>query len=238
MARRRVRIYAVVVTMACLLSACSPSRYEFASNKPLGVYLKVPTSWRAVPQDDLLPLYAAGEKQPSPEGFDILKQVMWERAWDSSKTEDLNHFLLGGAAAPVVRVAVRSLTTDQHRSMSLDTLSNLTLGTYTLEMKGLTELLRNPGTSDLAGADFIPLEDEELKPGPKSNLRDGYVGIRQLFEARTVADKSLYVIGFIGIVDNARTRLYSMTVHCNRMCYVRNEGAIQKVLDSFTVRKP
>ena len=76
-----------------------------------------------------------------------------------------------------------------------------------------------------------------LKPGDGS-VRDGFSGVRQLFEARNDLDQTLYVIGFIGILDDARSRLYTMTVHCNRRCYVANESAIQKVLDSFTVRKP
>jgi hypothetical protein len=202
------------------------------------VYLKVPKTWRQVSQDDLFPLYAQGDKQPSPEAFQILKQLMWERAWDSSRTKDLNHFVLGNANAPTVRVSVRALTPDQQQAMSPQTLSNLVVGSYTQNLKDFKELLRNPGTSDLVSADFVPLQDDELKPGPKSNIREGFSGVRQLFEARQTDDQSLYMIGFIGIVNDARTRLYSMTVHCNRSCYVANESSIQKVLNSFTVRKP
>ena len=231
MAQRRVRIIALVAALVCLLPACSPSRYEFASNKQLGVYLKVPKSWHALSQDELFPLYAQGEKQPSEEAWQVLKGVMWERAWDSSPKPSVSHFVLGEAAAPVVRVAVRALTAEQQRTMSTEVLKNLTLGSYTENLEEFTELLRNPGTSDLVSADFIPLQDEEIRP-------KGYFGVRQLFEARTTKDQSLYVIGFIGLVDDARTRLYTLTTHCNRRCYVANEGAIQKVLDSFTVRKP
>lgn len=231
MAQRRVKLLALVVALVVLLQACSASKYEFESNKQLGVYLKVPKSWNKLSQDELFPLYAQGEKQPSEEAWQVLKQVMWERAWDSSSSPAVSHFVLGEAAAPVVRVSVRALTTEQQRTMSNDVLKNLTLGTYTENLEGFTELLRNPGTSDLVSADFVPLQDEELRP-------KGFFGVRQLFEARTPEDQSLYVIGFIGLVDDARTRLYSLTVHCNRRCYVANEGAIQKVLDSFTVRKP
>jgi len=238
MVSRRVKTIALVATLACLLPSCSSSRYEFASNKRLGVYLKVPKTWRHVSQDDLFPLYAQGEKQPSPEAFQILKQLMWERAWDSSKTKDINHFVLGNAKAPTVRVSVRALTADQQQTTSSETLSNLILGAYSDNLKGFKELLRNPGTSDLVSADFVPIQDDVLKPGPKSNIRDGFTGVRQLFEARNTDDQSLYMIGFIGILNDAHTRLYSMTVHCNRNCYAANESSIQKVLDSFTVRKP
>ena len=231
MPRRRLRLSALVVALACLLPACSPSRYEFESNKKLGVYLKVPRSWSKLSQDDLFPLYAQGDKQPSPEAFQVLKQVMWERAWDSSKKPAVNHFVLGEANAPVARVSVRALTDDQRQTISTDTLRNLVVGGYSDNLTGFKELLRNPGTSDLVSADFVPLEDKDLKP-------DGYFGVRQLFEARNSADQSLYVIGFIGLVDAARTRLYTLTMHCNRACYAANEGAVQKVLDSFTVRKP
>jgi len=229
--RRRVRIIALVAAVACLAPACSPSKYAFESNNKLGVYLKVPRGWNPVSQDDLLPLYAQGDKQPSPEAYQVLKQVMWERAWDSSKKRDVTHFILGEANAPVARVAVRALTLEQQRTMSSDTLKNLTVGGYSENLTGFKELLRNPGTSDLVSADFVPLQDSELRP-------DGFFGVRQLFEARNKSDQSLYVIGFIGLVDNARTRLYTLTMHCNRACYAANEGAVQKVLDSFTVRKP
>jgi len=237
MARRRLGIIALVAAVASLASACAPSKYSFESNKSLGVYLKVPTSWHQVSQDELFPLYAQGDKQPSPEAFQVLKQVMWERGWDSSKKASVSHFVLGGANAPVARTSVRALTQEQHDTVSAETLKNLTVGAYSQDLKDFKELLRNPGTSDLVSADFVPLEDKVLTPGPKSGVRDGYSGVRQLFEARNTSDQSLYVIGFIGILDDAKTRLYTLTVHCNRACYVKYESDIQKVLNSFTVRK-
>ncbi len=237
MASRRVKLFALVAALAGLGAACSSSRYEFEANKKLGVYLKVPRGWTDVTQDQLFPLYAQGEKDPSPEAYQVLKQVMWERGWDSSSEPAVNHFVLGEANAPVVRVSVRALTEDQQKAMSTEALKNLALGSYTERLENFTELLRNPGTSELVSSDFIPLEDEVLKPGDGS-VRDGFSGVRQLFEARNDLDQTLYVIGFIGILDDARSRLYTMTVHCNRRCYVANESAIQKVLDSFTVRKP
>ena len=238
MATRRVKLAALVATLGFLASACTPSKYEFASNKSLGVYLKVPRSWNSLSQDELFPLYAQGEKQPSPEAFQILKQLMWERAWDSSRKADVNHFVLGEANAPVARVNVRALTEDQQAAMSIESLRNLALGGYSDKLEDFKELLRNPGTSDLVSADFVPIEDKVLEPGPDTGVREGFSGVRQLFEARNPADESLYMIGFIGVINDDRTRLYTLTVHCNRACYVNNEGAIQKVLDSFTVRKP
>ena len=231
MVPRRLRLIAAIAALVCVLAACTPSKYEFTSNKKLGVYLKVPKSWNQVSQDELFGLYAEGNKQPSEEAFQILKQVVWERAWDSSPKPALNHFVLGEADAPVARVNVRTLTDDQRDTMSTAALKNLALGAYSENLEGFTELLRNPGTADLVSADFIPLVDEELQ-------ENGHFGVRQLFEARNTTDESLYMIGFIGLVDDARTRLYTLTVHCNRRCYVANQGSIDKVLDSFTVRKP
>ncbi len=231
MVRRRVKIVALVAALASLVAGCSPSAYAFESNKSLGVYLKVPKTWSKLSQDQLFPLYAQADKQPSEEAFQILKRVMWERAWDSSPMPAVNHFVLGEADAPVARVSVRSLTDDQRQLMSTDALRNLALGGYSENLEDFKELLRNPGTSELVSADFVPLQDQELS-------QEGHYGVRQLFEARNTEDQSLYMIGFIGLVDDARTRLYTLTVHCNRRCYVANEGAIQNVLDSFTVRKP
>lgn len=231
MGGRRLKMLALVGALMCVVAACSPAKYEFASNKREGVYLKVPSGWNKLSGDDLFPLYAQGDKQPSPEGFQILQQVLWERAWDSSPKPDVSHLVLGNASAPVARVSVRTLTADQRRTISPESVRNLALGAYTESLESFKELLRNPGTADLVSADFIPLRDEELK-------QKGYFGARQLFEARRTDDQALYVVGFIGLVDDARSRLYTLTVHCNRACYGANEGDIQKVLDSFTVRKP
>jgi hypothetical protein len=231
MARCRVKVLALVAALLCLASACTPSKYSFESNKRLGVYLKVPKTWNELSQDELFGLYSAGEKQPSPEAYAIHKQVVWEKAWDSSPRSSVEHLQLGAANAPVARVNVRDLTLEQSDSMSPATLRNLALGTYNEKLKDFRELLRNPATSELVSADFIPLQDEAVG-------RDGFFGVRQLFEARNPEDLSLYMIGFIGLVDNARTRLYTLTVHCNRMCFVKNESTFVKVLDSFTVRKP
>ena len=229
--RRRRLLAALLACLAVLAAGCTSSQYAFASNKKLGVYLKVPKTWQEVPQDALFPLYEQGDKQGSPEAFRILKQIVWEKAWDSSPTPAVNHFVLGSAEAPVVRVMVRSLLEEESRQMSPDVLANLAVGSYTEDAEGFRELLRNPGTSALVSADFLPLEDEQLK-------QDGFFGVRQLFEARNVEDDSLYAVAFIGLVDVERTRLYTLTMHCNRRCFVANEAQFSKVLDSFTVRKP
>lgn len=228
MVRRRL-LLALATTLACLAAACTSSSYTFASNKRLGVYLKVPKSWQEVSQDALFPLYEQNTKQGSPEAYQILKQVVWEKAWDSASTPAVSHFVLGSADAPVARVMVRSLLEEEARSMSGEYLANLAVGSYSQDVQGFKELLRNPGTSDLVSADFVPLRDDKLKT-------DGFFGVRQLFEARS-QDDSLYAVAFMGLVDVQRTHLYTLTMHCNRRCYLANEGQFAKVLDSFTVRK-
>jgi len=222
---------ALVTALACLAAGCTSSQYAFASNKKLGVYLKVPKTWQEIPQDALFPLYEQNTKQGSPEAFQILKQIVWEKAWDSSPEPAINHFVLGSADAPVVRVMVRTLVEEESKAMSAEYLANMAVGSYTADAEGFKELLRNPGTSELVSANFLPLEDEQLK-------QDGFFGVRQVFEARNVTDDSLYAIAFIGLVDVERTRLYTLTMHCNRRCFVANEAQFSKVLDSFTVRKP
>ena len=231
MARRRLLIVALVAAATFLAAACSPSPYEFESNKRLGVYLKVPRDWQEIPQDALFPLYEQNTKQGSPEAFQILKQVVWEKAWDSSAKPSVAHFVLGSADAPVARVMVRSLLEEERKIVSAEYISNLAVGSYSENLEGFKELLRNPGTSELVSADFIPLQDEQLAP-------DGFFGVRQLFEARNTEDESLYAVAFIGLVDVERTRLYTLTMHCNRRCFLANEQQFSTVLDSFTVRKP
>lgn len=231
MASRRLLTIALVALAASLAAACTPSAYEFESNKRLGVYLKVPRAWQEVSQDALFPLYEQGNKQGSPEAYEILKQVVWEKGWDSSAKPSVAHFVVGAADAPVARVMVRSLLEEERKTMSVQALSNLAFGAYTEKLEGFQELLRNPGTSELVSADFIPLQDEQLSP-------DGYFGVRQVFEARNDTDDSLYTVAFIGLVDLERTRLYTLTMHCNRQCFLANEQQFLKVLDSFTVRKP
>lgn len=231
MAHRRRWLIALTASLVCLTSACTSSQYSFASNKKLGVYLKVPKSWQEVPQDALFPLYEQNTKQGSPEAFQILKQVVWEKAWDSSPKPAVGHFVLGSADAPVARVMVRSLLEEERKMVSSEFLSNLAVGSYSEDIKDFKELLRNPGTSELVSADFVPLKDDQLSP-------DGFFGVRQLFEARNPEDQSLYAVAFIGLVNLERTSLYTLTMHCNRRCFVANEKQFDKVLDSFTVRKP
>ncbi len=223
---------ALVTVLACLAAGCTSSQYAFESNKKLGVYLKVPKTWTEVSQDALFPLYEEGEKQGSREAYEYLKeQIDWEKGWDSSPKPDLNHFTVGKAEAPVVRVMVRTLAEQEARTVSFDGVANLALASYTERLEGFRELLRNPGTSELVNSDFVPLQNLQL-------MQDGFFGVRQLFEARNPDDSSLYAIAFIGLVNVERTRLYTLTMHCNRRCYVANQTQFTKVLDSFTVRKP
>jgi len=224
-------IVALAAALGLLTAACTASQYSFASNKKLGVYLKVPKSWAEVPQDALFPLYEQNTKQGSPEAFQNLKQIVWEKAWDSSPKPAVGHFVLGSADAPVVRVMVRTLVEEERKAVSAEVVSNLAVGSYSSGLKDYKELVRNPGTSAIVGSDFVPLQDQPVN-------KDGFFGVRQVFEARNTEDQSLYSIAFIGLVDVERTHLYTLTMHCNRRCFVANQNQFSKVLDSFTVRKP
>ncbi len=228
---RRVKVLALVVALAGLLGSCTPSNYDLASNKRLGVYLKVPNDWVELSQDQLVPLYAEGDEQPSPEGYRLLKQVLWERAWDSSPRPSPDHLRLGQANAPVARVNVRALTDEQREGVSSGSLRTVLRSTYIEDVQSFLQTLSNPSARELVSADFIPLQDEELQP-------EGYYGWRQLYDVRNPDDQSLYRTAFIVLLNEARTILYTLTVHCNRSCFVANQPIIEKVLDSFTVRKP
>ena len=228
---RRVKLLALVVILSGLLASCTPSNYDLASNKRLGVYLKVPNDWTQLSQDQLFPLYAEGDEQPSPEGYQLLKQVLWERAWDSSPKPSAEHLRLGRASAPVARVNVRALTDEQRANVSSTALRTVLRDTYVEDMQGFLQILSDPGVRNLVSADFIALQDEELQP-------DGYFGWRQLYDVRDPVDESLYRTAFIVLLNEARTILYTLTVHCNRLCFATNQPIIEKVLDSFTVRKP
>ena len=228
MARWRTRVAALAGALALLATACSASPYRFVSNKAAGVYLKVPKRWTEVPRDALLPLYGQGDAEPSPEAFQLLKSVLWERAFDASSSPAVGHFVLGGAGAPVARVTVRQLLPAERDQVSVKNLRQLLLGAYDEQLEGFKQLVRNPGTSEIVSADFVPLQDRELRA-------HGHTGVRQVFEARK-DDKTLYNVGFIALVDDARTQLSTLAVHCSRDCFVANEHAIAAVLDSFTVR--
>jgi hypothetical protein len=220
---------ALVLVAAVLAAACGASPYRFVSNKSAGVYLKVPRGWTEVPRDALLPLYGQGDSEPSPEAFQMLKSVLWERAWDASSAPAVSHFALGGAPTdPVARVNVRRLLPAERDQVSLQNLRQLLLGAYDQDLQDFKQLIRNPGTSEIVSADFVPLQDAELHV-------TGHLGIRQVFEARK-ADQTLYTVGFIALVDDARTQLSTLTVHCSQQCFAANQHAIAAVLDSFTVR--
>lgn len=230
MVRRRSAVLAVVLACTVMVAACGQSDTRFVANKRLGVFLKVPAGWTELSQQDLRPLYTVDGKEPSGDALAQLESISWEKAWDSSPNPGIGHFVLGEANAPVVRTYARTLLPKEHDKVSLDSLRDVVVGSYSQSYADYLDIVRQPGTASFVNADFEPLQDTELTP-------KGFFGVRTIFKVRTT-DGGLYDLAQVALVDQARTHLYLLLVHCSDACFLQNQAPILDVVNSFTVKEP
>jgi hypothetical protein len=66
---------------------------------------------------------------------------------------------------------------------------------------------------------------------------DGFEGVRVLFAFEGATDVEQGVAYMISVSDPLDQRIYSIVAGCNRECFIANQDAITKVVDSWLVNK-
>ena len=82
---------------------------------------------------------------------------------------------------------------------------------------------------NLANAEELQKED--------FSFGSGYDGVRVLVSFENETGNDLGVAYMISVSDPEDTRIYSIVAGCNRECFIANQDAITKVVDSWLVNK-
>jgi hypothetical protein len=209
---RSLLTFALASTL--LLVGCGTPSKKYAANKSAGVYFAVPHAWKKISQDDL----SAREATSSVAGAaDRLASVVWQEAYspqiDLSPAEVLS---LKTSDKPIVYVRVRDLNGDEINSISYNALRNIIV----------------PLTSWFDGTGSVPAFDISVD---EERIEKGARGVHSVFWYQ-VNDGSTQTINQIALLSNDHTRIYVLIVRCSKKCYADNQGVLEEISNSFTVR--
>lgn len=197
---------------AVLLVGCGGPDYHYVKSSSNLTYMRVPGDWTLYDEDALLE-----SSDDSEEAKAQFKRLTWSVAFDADPSPSLEH-ILSQADHPTGLVQVRTLTPTQRDSFSLadlrrlllpfDPLSDDAQASGEVEVLDAEEIERDGG---LHGWEFLlnlPTEDGK------------YVKWRQ-----------------IALTDAGVSKVHVLAISCDAACYEANEDTIDKVVDSWKVKK-
>lgn len=207
--QRLIGTITAILVAAVLVAGCADSGFNYVKSSADRTYFKVPDRWTLFDEHDVID--RLGSDLTATERQNELDQT-WRVAFDAAPHPSLGHLGAAGADHPSGLAVVRSLDFDMADIISTESLRNYFFDVDT----GLQD-----GTGELK-------EYEELQ------LDGGFRGIR-LVATLEVNGKRM-TINQTTLLDQATTKLYALLVSCSDVCYDDNQGQIQKVVDSWTVR--
>lgn len=197
---------------AVLLGGCGSPNYHYVKSTSNRTYMRVPAKWTLYDEDDLLE-----SSEDSAEAKAQFKRLTWSVAFDADPSPSLEH-ILAQSDHPSGLVQVRTLTPMQRDAFSLSDLRRLLLpfdplsddaqASGEVEVLDAKEVQREGG---LHGWEFLlnlPGEDGD------------YVKWRQ-----------------IALTDASVSKVHVLAISCDAECYDANEGTIDKIVDSWKVKK-
>lgn len=210
--KRASRPALLLAAAAVLQTACGAPNYHYIKSTSNRTYVRVPADWTLYDEDALLK--SSDDSQEAKEQF---KRLTWSVAFDADPAPSLEH-VLSQSEHPTGLVQVRTLTPTQRDTFSLSDLRRLLLSFDPLsddaqasgevEVLDAAEIKREGG---LHGWEFLlnlPSEDGD------------YVKWRQ-----------------IALTDSGVTKVHVLAISCDAKCYEANEDTIDKVVESWKVKK-
>lgn len=194
------------------LSACLGDGYSYFRHTAGSslTYFKLPTSWHTFSQSQIL---AAQGQQTSSFG-----PGAWTLAFDGSARPAVDDIFSPNSDGPTGLVRVRQLSPSEQDSYSLSDLRSELLGTDPLA-----------GDSTPGKSSFNVLSFELVRePG-------GFHGMHMVVDVQS-GGAAPYRLDQVSLLDGYSQWVYVLGVGCNRICFERNQGAIDQVVSSWTVK--
>ena len=212
MTSRRVRrgwISALAVGLAGLVmaTACAPGDdFSYVSNRDAGLYFRVPGQWTVFDLDGT-------EGRPDA----VTPARPWTRGIDASPLPSEGNLTNPVPLAPTGLAEIQPVRIRQDE-VNLSTLRALAL-------EGEADPLTLVEEGDEA-IEIVRLEDIAL--------RDGFRGQRLVFNLQLEGDRFV-TIDQTALLNNELTAIYRLLLRCESQCYENHRGAIDGVVDSWTI---
>jgi hypothetical protein len=205
-------------------SACGSASDKYVTNKPAGVYVKLPDGWsQARVQEPLL--IGLDARELSPEMYAVLRQIDWLTGIDASGNEKPDVFN-PAAEQPNGFVQVRQLLPEEAKSISTNNLRDLVVP-IDESQAAQDELVRKDPVSARLKPAFLLILEESVK---KSN---GVHGVHLVYQLST--STGLVTFDQTSLLDSQQTVLYQLVMTCTALCYAQYGSSVSSVQRSFTV---
>lgn len=211
--RRVARTIAPVVAACALaLAACGGPNYTYVKSSADQTFMRVPAQWTLFDEDDLL-----ADVDDSAEAKARFKKLTWSVGFDAAPKPSIDH-ILSPARHPSGLVRVRTLQPDQRDTFKLADLRSLLL-----PFDPLSDEAQTSGQVEV-------LDVKELRQG------DGFHGSELLLNLR-FSDGAVMKWRQVALMDAAVRKVHILAISCDQKCFEANEGAIDRVIDSWKVKE-
>jgi len=196
-----------------MTTACSAPQFTYVTNSADHTYFKVPHGWHEINQSSLSREVSIGSQSGS-----------WSVAYDDATAPSAAHLFADATGRPFAWALVENLTSAQRNSISYDGLRNFILP--------VTSSARQSATSQSGGfalTHFQSLSDTVLTPG------QGIRGVRVIYDYQ-YPDGTVETFDQVAYMNANASQVYVLFMHCTDVCYAQDEGQIDTIMKSFTVR--
>jgi hypothetical protein len=214
----RRHVVAIALCAGVLVAGCADSGYQYVTNKDQGAYFKVPDGW------ELFDLADEEERDAPPdraEAVDLGGPEPWRIVFDAAPDPSVDHLREASPEHPVGIAEVAPITTRAIRDgVDLAALRAMALGG---QADPVALLEQGDPNIELVSFEDITTED---------GFRGNHIVVNLKLE-----DGSFRTIDHIALLDAATTRMYRFVVTCSAACYLENRAEIERIMDSWQIRK-
>jgi hypothetical protein len=216
-ARRLARWTAwLLVLPALALVGCAAPQFTYVADSSAKAYFKVPNYWHKIDDTSLA-------AQLKTNGFSAGTGT-WDAGFDAAGIPSATHVLSASVSRPFALALVAPLSSAASNAMSYNLLRDFILPVTSTSRQ-------NAAKSGFPLTGFQLLADGVIAPG------SGVHGIREVY-SYTYPNGATDTFDQVALTNSNDTMVYLLLVHCLSTCYSKNTGAIDTVMQSFTVRSP
>ena len=202
------------LSVACILSACGASKYQFVNNSTEGAYFKVPTSW------SVFHLTEQDQEGRAPK-LPTATERIWHIGFDADHHPDQAHLDQDRPNSVVGDVQIYALSSADNDTLSQSSLRRIIFG-------GVDPVLQDPGTP-------AAWEVVSYTPVDSSN---GIIGSRTVINVPSTDDPNAWVtIDGTELIDPTLGRAYMLLMRCESQCYVNQRKSIDEIATSWKVTR-
>jgi hypothetical protein len=199
-----------------VLAGCAAPSFTYVADSPAKAYFKVPNYWHQIDDNSL-------EAQLKSQGFTTGSGI-WDAGFDAAGAPSAAHVLSASVRKPFALALVAPLSSAASNAMSYNLLRDFILPVTSASRQ-------NAAKSGFPLREFQLFSDSVIAPG------SGVHGIREIY-SYTYPNGATDTFDQVALTNSNDTMVYLLLVHCLSTCYSKNTGAIDTVMQSFTVRSP